>query len=312
MADNHDGDIPEQHDPVLVRPYITTEPGGAAPAGHDNRQHEVWPHAAMLPEDATDTLPAVPAAPAPDAAPKTFARQRLVVLSGVAAIAVVAAAGFFLFTGDKTENPSDPAQIAAPVFTDEPGATGSLGAATSTSKSSPGTSAKASRSARASNGASAPAGFDVPAVPPAGQSSQGQTPTSAGTPTPTLDPPPAADITGPITGNSGRCLALGGLLGIDNTPIQTNGCSGVSYQSFTLTPDGTMRVAGHCTQVTDDGTVRTVGCDDRPSAQWRTGPGGTLINPASGLCLTDPGNSGATVRATTCTGAADQVWKTAA
>ena len=101
---------------------------------------------------------------------------------------------------------------------------------------------------------------------------------------------------------------LGGLLALDGSPIQVSGCSGVSYQSFTLTTAGTLRVAGRCAQVTDDGEIRSVRCDDRESAQWRTGPGGSLVNPATGHCLTDPGSSGGTTRASACTGDPSQSW----
>ncbi|BCJ48862.1 hypothetical protein Asp14428_03370 [Actinoplanes sp. NBRC 14428] len=46
MADRQDDEFGGRQDPVLVRPYIRTEPGGAAPAGHDDRPEETWPEPA--------------------------------------------------------------------------------------------------------------------------------------------------------------------------------------------------------------------------------------------------------------------------
>jgi hypothetical protein len=306
MADNDDVTA----DPVLVRPYITTEPGKAVPSPAPSA--ETWPQTAMLPVDAPSADPAATPAPDSPVAGKgaALARQRLLVLSGVAVLAL-GAAGVVLLTSDS----GSPSRSALPTtdFTYAPTSGPASAGAAPTAKTSLGASARSSRSARASASGRAaspgapPAGFTLPPQPqpPGG----GATPTSADArPTATLAPPPGTALTGPITSSAGRCLALGGLLGLDNTPIQASGCSGISYQNFTLATDGTMRVAGHCTQVTGDGTVKSVGCDDRESAQWRRGPGGTLVNRAGGLCLTDPGSSGATVRVSACTGAADQTW----
>ena len=61
--------------------------------------------------------------------------------------------------------------------------------------------------------------------------------------------------------------------------------------------------------MTGDGTVRLSDCDDQPSALWRAGPDGSLVNPGTGRCLTDPGTLGTTVTVTDCTGADTQRWK---
>ncbi|MEV4639753.1 RICIN domain-containing protein [Actinoplanes sp. NPDC049548] len=290
----------ERQDPVLVRPYIRTEPGGT-PAGHDDRPEETWPEPAGPPGDEHAGTGMNVQATLPDEAQErtsALRRQRLIVLSGVAVLALVGAGLVVAGSRDGHERRTLPEQ-ALP-------ATGSLGgspapshAARPSASSIPGTRATSHTRARtATTTAAASTGAPKPA-PPA--------PTAA-PPSATLAPPPAADRTGAITSAAGRCLTLGGLLGLDGSPIQVAGCGGGSAQSFTLATDGTLRVAGRCAQLTGDGEVRTIGCDGRENAQWRAGPGGSLVNPATGHCLTDPGSAGATVRAEACTGAAEQRW----
>jgi len=111
-----------------------------------------------------------------------------------------------------------------------------------------------------------------------------------------------------VTAASGRCLALGGLLGMDGSPVQVTGCVDLPAQQFTLAGDGTLRVSGRCAQVTGDGTVHIAGCGGAASQQWRSGPSHSLVNPSTGRCLTDPGTAGATTKVTTCSGAGDQSW----
>ncbi|MEV4708842.1 RICIN domain-containing protein [Actinoplanes sp. NPDC049316] len=305
MADEQNDELQRQ-DPVLVRPYIKSEPSSTEPAGPDDRPEETWPETAMLPDE--QPAPEEPVA-APAAAPATTGhgvtpmRQRLVVLGGVLVLALVAAAFVLFGTGGDDRPPLPETQATLPA----PGVTGSLGDAPGATGSQR-ASAAAARTARAST--TAPARTEstsrTGAVPPPVTLSA---PTSAAAPSATLAPPPAADRTGAITGAGGRCLALGGLLGLDGSPIQVSGCSGVSYQTFTLATDGTLRVAGRCAQVTDGGEVRSVRCDDRESSQWRVGPGSSLVNPATGQCLTDPGAAGAATKVSPCTGAASQSWK---
>jgi hypothetical protein len=119
-------------------------------------------------------------------------------------------------------------------------------------------------------------------------------------------PPPATDRTGAIAGPDGRCLALGGLLGIDGSPVQVYGCMDISAQEFTLATDGTLRVGGKCAKAGGDASVRVGGCDDQAAGQWQAGPDGTLVN--GGQCLTDPGRAGANVRVAACAGSPEQTW----
>src|SRR5260370_37118626 len=65
-------------------------------------------------------------------------------------------------------------------------------------------------------------------------------------------------------------------------------------------PDGTIRVFGKCLEVHNSGTASLTPvdintCNGSAGQSWRmapTGPTGSeLINPHSGLCLADPGDS---------------------
>lgn len=295
-------DDSEREDPVLVRPYITTQPGGGI-AGHDDRPAQTWPAAAALPEDGTRELPRVaePGTVVGSAAKSAvLRRQRLRVLAGIGALALLGGAGLYLVLPSGDGNPPAAARTAPP----EPGVTGSLAAAApvaseATRRASPGSSA-ASRAPATSK----PVTSSAPAVP--GQAAN--TPPASGGPSATLAPPPGTARTGPITAAGGRCLALGSLFAVDGAAVRTSGCSGVSYQQWTLASDGTLLVVDWCTEVRAD-EVRLGRCEGRPAAQWRAGPNGSLVNPETGRCLTDPGSVGATVTVTGCTGAANQAWK---
>jgi hypothetical protein len=295
-------DDSERDDPVLVRPYITTQPGSGS-GGPDDRPEQTWPATADLPEDGTRELERVtppPAAPEPGAKSSALRRQRLKVLAGLGALAVLAGAAVLLFL----PSDEDPPATARPAPT-APGVTGSLGvapAASAGARSAAPSSRGGSRSAESTRTAAA-------TTPVPGAPAQPTTrPPASGVPSTTLAPPPDPARTGPITAAGGRCLSLGGLLGLDGSPVQTAGCSGVSTQRWTLASDGTLQVAGRCARVGGDATVRIGGCTDEPAGQWRAGPDGSLVNPGTGRCLTDPGSLTATVTVTDCTGAAAQRW----
>ncbi|GAA3338554.1 hypothetical protein GCM10020358_19070 [Amorphoplanes nipponensis] len=286
----------EREDPVLVRPYITTQPG--------DRQVQTWPATADLPEDGTPQAAGAAAPPrAADAAAKTTAlrRQRLVVLAAVGALAMLGGLGLFLLRPAGDDHLPATARPAPPA----PGASGSPAAAPAASA--------ATISVAPSPGAGRSAATTPPATPATTGAAVGPgqapgNPPASGAPAPTLTPPPATPRTGPVTAAGGRCLNLGGLLALDGTPVQTAGCADVNYQRWTLAADGTLLVAGRCARVAADATVRIGGCDDQPAGQWRAGPHGSLVNPGTRRCLTDPGRPAVTVTVTDCTGAADQAW----
>ncbi|MFI5891049.1 ricin-type beta-trefoil lectin domain protein [Actinoplanes sp. NPDC051513] len=272
-------------DPVLVRPYIGPVPDQP---GRD-------------PADApTMVVPVIVDEPSPDPVPPPRRPRRgrglalrLLALAGGVAVAL-AVAGWLIFAPPKDDTqpgaalprfkatlPADPTDLASAR------ASASHSPSPSPSSSSPSPSASASAPVSAPVSASA-------AAPSAGAA--------------TLAPPPASDRTGAVKAASGRCLALGGLLGLDGSPVQVTGCANLAVQRFTLASDGTLRVSGRCAQATGDGTVHIQQCGDAAAAQWRAGSANSLVNPSTGQCLTDPGQAGATTRVTSCTGASDQSW----
>ena len=283
MTDTHHDDR-ERPESVLVRPYV-----GPAPdrPGRD-------------PADAPTVIqPAVVDDPEPPPAAEPEPRRgrgrrrgrglvmRLLILAGGVALAL-AVAGWLVF--------------APQPHTTQPGAV--LPQFTNTLPADP-TAANAHRSA--SHSASPSASLSPSSTPSAG-ASLSLAPSQAVSPAATLAPPPAADRTGQVTAASGRCLALGGLLGVNGSPVQVTSCADLPAQSFTLATDGTLRVAGRCAEVTGDATVHIATCGTAPAAQWRSGPSNSLVNPASGDCLTDPGQLGATARVTRCAASSAQRW----
>jgi hypothetical protein len=144
----------------------------------------------------------------------------------------------------------------------------------------------------------------------------GATTTAAPAPQPpglvaALSPAPAAARVGTIAGAGNLCLDLNGGVPADDNHVQVFTCNGSIAQRWTLATDGTLQVVGKCAQVTADTTVHIIGCDGRSQSQWRAGAGDTLVNVATGQCLTDPeagARSGAGVRVTPCAATADQRW----
>ncbi|MDY7083873.1 MAG: RICIN domain-containing protein [Actinomycetota bacterium] len=286
-------------DPVLVRPYVKAV---AEAERAPDEEPEKWPETADLPMDA-DTLVQPAVEDEPPAEPRKtrltlHPLARLGIFTGGAALAL-GVVGYLIFgpAADPelprpgTALPAIPGQapLEQQVQSVGPGATASA-------------SASASPSASASASASATPSSSFQTLTPSSAP-----PSSAPATEPTLAPP-ASDRTGAVTAASGRCLALGSLFGSNGSPVQVSGCMSVAYQSFTLATDGTLRVAGKCAQSTGDGTVRVTGCGDGASSQWRAGGDGTLINSASGGCLTDPGRAGATTTVSACSGESSQSW----
>jgi hypothetical protein len=94
-------------------------------------------------------------------------------------------------------------------------------------------------------------------------------------------------------------------------------CNGTGAQSWDLESNGTVDSSfGGCLDVyysgkTSGTTVDYHACNGTGAQQWTAGSDGSLVNPESGLCLTDPGAStttGTQLEIETCNGAADQDW----
>ncbi|WP_250008566.1 ricin-type beta-trefoil lectin domain protein [Actinoplanes sp. M2I2] len=311
MADDE-----KREDPVLVRPYVRAV---AEAERAPDEEPETWPETAPLPVEEDDTLahPAVEDQPPP--APK---KPRLTLhplaRAGIFAGGVLVALGVvgYLIFGPAADPELPQPGVALPAAPGQAPLDQIRSAAPSGTTSASG-SASVSPSASVSVPASAGASLQ-PLVPvaPSGSVPVAPGPAPTATPTatsavPTTDPtlaPPASDRTGKITAASGRCLARGGLLGGNGAPVQVNSCLSVSAQTFTLATDGTLKVGSKCARSTGDGTVRIGACGDDDAGQWRSGPGGTLVNSSGGGCLTDPGRVGGTTTVTSCSGDSAQNW----
>ncbi|WP_238012021.1 RICIN domain-containing protein [Dactylosporangium sp. AC04546] len=133
--------------------------------------------------------------------------------------------------------------------------------------------------------------------------------TSSTSPSP-VEPSLVPARTGRITSLAGLCLDGGaGNSGHDDR-VRLRDCDGTEGQVWIVADDGTMRVQGRCMQATT-GLVRLRDCTGGPDQQWRPGVAGSLINPASGLCLGKlQGDSGrgSPQRVASCTQSDAQRW----
>ncbi|MEV4348880.1 RICIN domain-containing protein [Actinoplanes sp. NPDC049596] len=299
-------DTPDREDPVLVRPYVSTSVDTTEFTAVEDA--ETWPE----PGEGDTAAHPVVAEPAPEEPPKKPKRTdnpvlRLVIFCGGVALALGVAA--FLVFGPGTDPKLPQPGAALPAMPAQPPIPESSVAAASKSAAAAAASASASLSASASVSASVTPSLSVsgsqqalvPVVTPPSASSNAP----AATPTATTTTAAPTDRTGAITAASGRCLARGGLLGLDGSPVNVAGCSGGDTQTFTLAADGTLHVDGRCAAAGSDGTVRVGSCEN--AAAWSTGEGGTLVA-SNGQCLTDPGRSGAATKVTACSGASEQTW----
>jgi poly(hydroxyalkanoate) depolymerase family esterase len=127
-------------------------------------------------------------------------------------------------------------------------------------------------------------------------------------------PPPPA---GPITAgdNSAKCVDDSGLSTANGNKIQLWDCNGGANQSWTVEPDGTLRVYGKCMDITganySNGTnIDLWDCNGGANQQWQA-QNGALVNPASGKCLDDPGfntANGTQLDLWACNGGTNQKW----
>jgi GH25 family lysozyme M1 (1,4-beta-N-acetylmuramidase) len=110
--------------------------------------------------------------------------------------------------------------------------------------------------------------------------------------------------TGPASpfpsGIGGKCLDDARHNTANGTRLDIYTCDGGATQHWTVMPNGTIRVSGKCMEVYNSGTasrtpVDISTCNGSAGQTWRMAPkgpiGSELINPHSGLCLADPGDS---------------------
>ena len=100
------------------------------------------------------------------------------------------------------------------------------------------------------------------------------------------------------------------------TPVQVYTCNGTNAQQWTVVPDHTLQVLTDCMDAVNGGTVTGTliqlhTCNGTGAQQWVPDAKGELVNPESGLCLTDPSNGATTktrLELATCADAVGQVW----
>ena len=126
-----------------------------------------------------------------------------------------------------------------------------------------------------------------------------------------------AITTGEITGIHGLCLANRNGLNTEGNPIAVRACDHSAGQLWSVYSDGTLRAEGGCLDVsggmTNGSWTDWYPCTGSSEQRWIPTSNGELVNPKSGLCLTDPGgNTAARLVIATCTGTAAQRWSTPA
>ena len=108
----------------------------------------------------------------------------------------------------------------------------------------------------------------------------------------------------------GRCLDDRGNGSTSGNPVDLAACDGSAAQTWRARPDGTLRIHSKCLAVSRSGAVSGTPVELRTCAdsrsRWRMvrdRGGVSLVNPASGLCLADPGDaraSGTRLAVVTC------------
>src|ERR1039457_3614599 len=100
---------------------------------------------------------------------------------------------------------------------------------------------------------------------------------------------------GPITSGDDGAKGVGAsaFSTANGNKIQMWDCTGGINQQWTVEPDGTLQVYGKCMDITGanygNGTlIELWDCNGGGNQQWHAS-NGTLVNPASGKCLDDPG-----------------------
>ncbi|MFE7359182.1 alkaline phosphatase family protein [Streptomyces sp. NPDC057543] len=114
-----------------------------------------------------------------------------------------------------------------------------------------------------------------------------------------------------LQGMAGRCLenhqtnpAKPGKLGLWN-------CEEADNQQWIRHADGTIHQSDKCLTATAGGKTGLADCDGTPAQTWQPGTDGSLLNPASGRCLTVPGANvanGTPAELQNCDGKLHQKW----
>ncbi|MET8084720.1 ThuA domain-containing protein [Micromonospora sp. NPDC005237] len=121
---------------------------------------------------------------------------------------------------------------------------------------------------------------------------------------------------GPVKGLAGKCLDVRSGATADGTQIQIYTCNGSTAQTWTVTPNSTIKALGKCLDVSGSGTadgtkIQLWTCNGTGAQNWAAQSDGSLRNTSSGKCLDVSGNNSADstiVHLWTCNGAANQKW----
>ncbi|WP_432954440.1 ThuA domain-containing protein [Micromonospora haikouensis] len=127
---------------------------------------------------------------------------------------------------------------------------------------------------------------------------------------------PGTPGTGPIVGLGGKCLDVRNAATADGTQIQIWTCNGTAAQTWSVTPNSTVKALGKCLDISGggsaDGTkIQLWTCNGSGAQNWSAQADGTLRNPQSGKCLDVSDNNatdGQAVHLWTCLSAANQKW----
>jgi hypothetical protein len=115
---------------------------------------------------------------------------------------------------------------------------------------------------------------------------------------------------------AGGCLTDPADRGTPGTRIALSPCRRAGGQRWTRNRNGTLRIKGKCLAVAggsrqDGAAVALARCSGAASQKWLPGPGGELLNGASGRCLADPGNTraaGTRLVQEDCYGEPGEIW----
>jgi len=116
-------------------------------------------------------------------------------------------------------------------------------------------------------------------------------------------------------GSSGKCLTIKDNASADGTPVVLANCdSSATGQRWTTWSDGTFRANGQCLDMkgSSPGTiVQLWNCNGMGYQWWVPREDGSMYNPTSQLCLTDPSGTaavGTQQQISTCNGSVSQKW----
>lgn len=94
----------------------------------------------------------------------------------------------------------------------------------------------------------------------------------------------------------GKCLQDPGSRTANGTRVELENCVSGGTERWTVASDNTVRANGHCLNIAGSGSangrqLQLWNCNGSTRQVWLQESAGQLVNPASGLCVTDPGSS---------------------